>query len=102
MAVGVKVNGHIATVNDAVILGSDSAQVLFIAQENDIDVDTHDVEWVLRPLFEWAVDFEQCQLLMSRSDLRSALYANTSFLEKIAGKDPEESIIARLQSEERD
>jgi hypothetical protein len=101
MAVGVKINGHIATVNDAVILGSDSAQVLFIAQENDLDMDG-DVEWILKPLFEWAVDFEQCQLLMSRCDLRAAIYANTAFLEKIAGKDPEESIIERISNEERD
>lgn len=101
MAVGVKINGHIAAVNDAVILGSDSAQVLFIAQENDLDMDG-DVEWILRPLFEWAVDFEQCQLLMTRSDLRSAIYANTAFLEKIAGKDPEDSMIERINNEDRD
>lgn len=101
MAVGVKINGHIAAVNDAVILGSDSAQVLFIAQENDLDMDG-DVEWILRPLFEWAVDFEQCQLLMTRCDLRSAIYANTAFLEKIAGKDPEDSMIERINNENRD
>jgi len=98
MAVGVKVNGHIATVNDAVILGSDSAQVLYIAQENDFDMDG-DVEWVLKPLFEWSIDFQYCQTLMSRTDLRTALYANTNFLERVVGKDPEDSMIERMTNE---
>jgi hypothetical protein len=72
--------------------------VLFIAQENGFDTDG-DVQWILKPLFEWSIDFELCQLLMTRCNLRTALYANTSFLERVAGKDPEESIIERMNNE---
>jgi hypothetical protein len=100
MAVGMKLNGSVVTVDDAVVLGSDTAQVLFIAQENNYDTDG-DVEWICKPLFEWSIDFEQCQLLMTRCNLRTALYANTHFLEKVAGKDPEESMIERMGNEER-
>lgn len=98
MAVGMNLNGSLVTVDGAVVLGSDSAQVLFIAQENGFDTDG-DVQWILKPLFEWSIDFELCQLLMTRCNLRTALYANTSFLERVAGKDPEESIIERMNNE---
>jgi hypothetical protein len=100
MAMGMKINGVIADVDGAVILGSDSAQALFVAQENDYVVDDS-MQWVCKPLFEWSIEFEFCQLLMSRCNLRNALFANTYFIEKFTGKDPEDSLIERMKNEER-
>jgi hypothetical protein len=100
MAVGMKINGSIVAVNGAVVLGSDTAQVLFIAQENDFDTNG-EVEWVIRPIFEWSMEFEECQLLMTRCNMRSAIYANTLFLEKVKGKDPEDTLIERMNKNEK-
>lgn len=99
MAMGLKLNGIIATVNGAVILGSDCVQALFIAQDNDCAVHD-DVQWVCKPLFEWSLEFEHCQLLQSTCNLRTALLANTWFVDKCMA-DPEDVLIEKMNVKNR-